>query len=270
MGSYISKPGTLLQAMTIQAWCGTGQMISALLRPVLPAAYRVHLPVTGWRHMVSRRQPSGSCRSTHPSCLPKKGSPARLRSDPRPSSFHAAGQLPAADQGRPAWSAAQGQADRQSELSGAHGSARQQDRPRSAGEPPATIQPRTITRPNWLEEAEAPEFSQLPIQESAMRRGVGGMATLTARWRRQRRSSPGLQRAGRDPGRGRLRQGRDQAVTVLQDEPADGERPGRGRRQRPHPDPLQRGRRMETRGRFSSRLWEAAPRTGGNRRPARA
>jgi protein TonB len=49
--------------------------------------------------------------------------------------------------------------------------------PPSIGEPPATIQPRTITRPNWLKKPGASEFSRF-YPESAMRRGVGGMATL--------------------------------------------------------------------------------------------
>jgi periplasmic protein TonB len=47
--------------------------------------------------------------------------------------------------------------------------------PPSAGDPPA--QPRVVTRPNWLKKPGASEFSRF-YPESAMRRGVGGMATL--------------------------------------------------------------------------------------------
>jgi protein TonB len=48
--------------------------------------------------------------------------------------------------------------------------------PPSAGEPPM-IQPKVITRPNWLKKPGASEFSRF-YPESAMRRGVGGGATL--------------------------------------------------------------------------------------------
>jgi protein TonB len=48
--------------------------------------------------------------------------------------------------------------------------------PPSTGEPP-TIQPKVITRPNWLKKPGASEFSRF-YPESAMRRGVGGGATL--------------------------------------------------------------------------------------------
>ena len=49
--------------------------------------------------------------------------------------------------------------------------------PPSVGEPPARPQPKVITRPNWLKRPGASEFSRF-YPESAMRRGVGGMATL--------------------------------------------------------------------------------------------
>ena len=48
--------------------------------------------------------------------------------------------------------------------------------PPSAGEPPV-IRPTIITRPNWLKKPGASEFSRF-YPESAMRRGVGGGATL--------------------------------------------------------------------------------------------
>jgi protein TonB len=48
--------------------------------------------------------------------------------------------------------------------------------PPSAGEPPM-IQPKVITRPNWLKKPGASEFSRF-YPESAMRRSVGGLATL--------------------------------------------------------------------------------------------
>jgi len=48
--------------------------------------------------------------------------------------------------------------------------------PASTGEP-AVIQPKLITRPNWLRKPGASEFSRF-YPESAMRRGVGGGATL--------------------------------------------------------------------------------------------
>ncbi|MFZ0266238.1 TonB family protein [Caulobacter sp.] len=47
----------------------------------------------------------------------------------------------------------------------------------SDGDPPAQAQPRIVTRPNWLKKPGASEFSRF-YPESAMRRGVGGMATL--------------------------------------------------------------------------------------------
>jgi protein TonB len=47
----------------------------------------------------------------------------------------------------------------------------------SAGDPPAQPQPKVVTRPNWLKKPGASEFSRF-YPESAMRRGVGGMATL--------------------------------------------------------------------------------------------
>jgi len=47
----------------------------------------------------------------------------------------------------------------------------------SEGEPPTQPQPRVVTRPNWLKKPGASEFSRF-YPESAMRRGVGGMATL--------------------------------------------------------------------------------------------
>lgn len=47
----------------------------------------------------------------------------------------------------------------------------------SIGEPPAPPQPKVITRPNWLKKPGAAEFSRF-YPESAVRRGVGGMATL--------------------------------------------------------------------------------------------
>jgi protein TonB len=49
--------------------------------------------------------------------------------------------------------------------------------PPSAGDPPALAQPKVVTRPNWLKKPGASEFSRF-YPESAMRRGVGGMATL--------------------------------------------------------------------------------------------
>lgn len=48
--------------------------------------------------------------------------------------------------------------------------------PASTGEP-ALPQPKMITRPNWLKKPGASEFSRF-YPESAMRRGVGGSATL--------------------------------------------------------------------------------------------
>ncbi|MBO9560374.1 MAG: energy transducer TonB [Caulobacter sp.] len=48
--------------------------------------------------------------------------------------------------------------------------------PPSAGEP-AQPQPKVVTRANWLKKPGASEFSRF-YPESAMRRGVGGMATL--------------------------------------------------------------------------------------------
>jgi protein TonB len=50
------------------------------------------------------------------------------------------------------------------------------ENPPSIGEP-AQPQPRVVTRPNWLKKPGASEFSRF-YPESAMRRGVGGMATL--------------------------------------------------------------------------------------------
>jgi protein TonB len=47
----------------------------------------------------------------------------------------------------------------------------------SEGDPPVQPQPRVVTRPNWLKKPGASEFSRF-YPESAMRRGVGGMATL--------------------------------------------------------------------------------------------
>lgn len=47
----------------------------------------------------------------------------------------------------------------------------------SVGDPPAQPQPKVVTRPNWLKKPGASEFSRF-YPESAMRRGVGGMATL--------------------------------------------------------------------------------------------
>jgi protein TonB len=47
----------------------------------------------------------------------------------------------------------------------------------SDGDPPTQPQPRVVTRPNWLKKPGASEFSRF-YPESAMRRGVGGMATL--------------------------------------------------------------------------------------------
>ena len=47
----------------------------------------------------------------------------------------------------------------------------------SEGEPPTRPQPAVITRPNWLKKPGASEFSRF-YPESAMRRGVGGIATL--------------------------------------------------------------------------------------------
>jgi len=48
--------------------------------------------------------------------------------------------------------------------------------PPSTGEP-VQPQPKVITRPNWLKKPGASEFSRF-YPESAMRRGVGGLATL--------------------------------------------------------------------------------------------
>jgi protein TonB len=45
------------------------------------------------------------------------------------------------------------------------------------GDPPTRPQPKVVTRPNWLKKPGASEFSRF-YPESAMRRGVGGMATL--------------------------------------------------------------------------------------------
>ncbi len=47
----------------------------------------------------------------------------------------------------------------------------------SAGEPPVQPPPKVVSRPNWLKKPGASEFSRF-YPESAMRRGVGGMATL--------------------------------------------------------------------------------------------
>lgn len=49
--------------------------------------------------------------------------------------------------------------------------------PPSIGDPPVQTQPKVITRPNWLKKPGASEFSRF-YPESAVRRGVGGMATL--------------------------------------------------------------------------------------------
>jgi protein TonB len=49
--------------------------------------------------------------------------------------------------------------------------------PPFVGDPPAQPPPRVVTRPNWLKKPGASEFSRF-YPESAMRRGVGGMATL--------------------------------------------------------------------------------------------
>jgi protein TonB len=49
--------------------------------------------------------------------------------------------------------------------------------PSSLGDPPTQSQPKVVTRPNWLKKPGASEFSRF-YPESAMRRGVGGMATL--------------------------------------------------------------------------------------------
>jgi protein TonB len=51
------------------------------------------------------------------------------------------------------------------------------DGPRGPTSQPETVQPRIVTRPNWLKKPGASEFSRF-YPESAMRRGVGGMATL--------------------------------------------------------------------------------------------
>jgi protein TonB len=51
------------------------------------------------------------------------------------------------------------------------------ENPPFAGDPPTQPQPRVVTRPNWLKKPGASEFSRF-YPESAMRRGVGGMATL--------------------------------------------------------------------------------------------
>ncbi len=50
------------------------------------------------------------------------------------------------------------------------------ENPPSTGEP-AQPPPKVVTRPNWLKKPGASEFSRF-YPESAMRRGVGGMATL--------------------------------------------------------------------------------------------
>jgi len=49
--------------------------------------------------------------------------------------------------------------------------------PPFVGDPPAPPAPKVVTRPNWLKKPGASEFSRF-YPESAMRRGVGGMATL--------------------------------------------------------------------------------------------
>jgi protein TonB len=49
--------------------------------------------------------------------------------------------------------------------------------PPFVGEPPAQPRPKVVTRPNWLKKPGASEFSRF-YPESAMRRGVGGLATL--------------------------------------------------------------------------------------------
>ncbi len=49
--------------------------------------------------------------------------------------------------------------------------------PPSIGDPPLQLPPKVITRPNWLKKPGASEFSRF-YPESAMRRGVGGLATL--------------------------------------------------------------------------------------------
>jgi protein TonB len=49
--------------------------------------------------------------------------------------------------------------------------------PPAIGDPPSPPQPKVVTRPNWLKKPGASEFSRF-YPESAMRRGVGGMATL--------------------------------------------------------------------------------------------
>jgi protein TonB len=49
--------------------------------------------------------------------------------------------------------------------------------PPSVGDPPAPPLAKVITRPNWLKKPGASEFSRF-YPESAMRRGVGGAATL--------------------------------------------------------------------------------------------
>lgn len=51
------------------------------------------------------------------------------------------------------------------------------DLPRGPVIQPDPPQPRVVTRPNWLRKPGASEFSRF-YPESAMRRGVGGMATL--------------------------------------------------------------------------------------------
>ena len=51
------------------------------------------------------------------------------------------------------------------------------ENPPMIGDPPAPPQPKVVTRPNWLKKPGASEFSRF-YPESAMRRGVGGMATL--------------------------------------------------------------------------------------------
>ena len=51
------------------------------------------------------------------------------------------------------------------------------DLPRGPVSQPDPPQPKVVTRPNWLKKPGASEFSRF-YPESAMRRGVGGMATL--------------------------------------------------------------------------------------------
>lgn len=52
------------------------------------------------------------------------------------------------------------------------------DLPRGPISQPALPQPKVVTRPNWLKKPGASEFSRF-YPESAMRRGVGGLATLS-------------------------------------------------------------------------------------------